>query len=341
MINQQSVLVKTVFCLIAISVCIACNSGGSSSTFSPSDTLFLDAANSGENPVNAGEAFVFGVAELFSNDPVAVIETSIVEQGETSSLDILHTGSSITPSRHASGLVTVTEPCLINGIQYRQISVLTEDGGTSTLTPCSNQIESPSGFTWIDYGQLSPNGQRLAAQLLSSGEPPISVVYESGQEILRYSGFGRPTWLNDDELVMVGSTLVTARLGEQPIIINEAVTELSNGAVAVSPDGSKLVFEWGNALWLMNADGSGLRELLPANRYIFPAWSPDGRWIATMQQETPSAFEIQVGAIDGFFIFTNLSTFTVVNVEDGRLFTHDVSTHLGDSQMPQGGLSWK
>lgn len=343
MVRRNTAYAKSALLILTIIACIGCNSAHNTELLTDSDPLVQNPASSGENPVDAGEGFVFGVAELFSDNALAIVDVPFVAQGETPRLELLDNGSTYHPNRHSSGLVTVTELCRSDEdsvIEYRRISVLTVDGETSPLTPCSNQISSPSGFTWIDFGTLSPSGQQLAAQLVSSGEPPISIVFENGQEIARFPGFGRPTWLDDDTLVLVGSTLVTARLGEEPIVISDAVAGLSLGAVAVSPDGSQLVFEWERALWIMNVNGSGLRELLPAQRYIFPAWSPDGRWIATMQQEALTALDVQIAASAGFFVYTNLAIFTIVNVETGEQFSADVSIHLDNTQMPQGGLSW-
>jgi Tol biopolymer transport system component len=50
-----------------------------------------------------------------------------------------------------------------------------------------------------------------------------------------------------------------------------------------SPDGGRMAFEvMGGGLQVMNADGSGLRDLGPGHR---PQWSPDGQWIVFMQTE--------------------------------------------------------
>jgi len=190
---------------------------------------------------------------------------------------------------------------------------------------------------------LSSNGQRLAAQLYSPGSPPISVVYEDAQEVERFPGFGLPNWIDDDTLVLVGSKLVTARIGGEPTVINDEVTGFNIGNVAVSPDGSRLFFPWRYGLWIMNVVGSGLRELLPANRYIFPAWSPDGAWIAAIQQQGPTVGDAQLvgsGLVAADFEFTNLRYITLVNVATGKQTYADLTMIFNESQMPQGGLSW-
>lgn len=66
---------------------------------------------------------------------------------------------------------------------------------------------------------------------------------------------------------------------------------------AWSPNGQRAAFTWDRLvlplygegqLWIMNADGSGLRALGREDTYDFaPAWSPDNRTIAFVRRENP------------------------------------------------------
>lgn len=48
---------------------------------------------------------------------------------------------------------------------------------------------------------------------------------------------------------------------------------------AISPDGTKILYEYKDAVWIMNSDGSGKKELAPP-RACDPLWSKDGKFLA-------------------------------------------------------------
>ena len=57
-----------------------------------------------------------------------------------------------------------------------------------------------------------------------------------------------------------------------------------------SPDGRKLAFRYSDNIWVVNRDGSGLRNLTGAHeggRERYPSWSPDGKWIVFLASFDP------------------------------------------------------
>jgi Tol biopolymer transport system component len=89
-------------------------------------------------------------------------------------------------------------------------------------------------------------------------------------------------------------------------LVDGAETELWGGAegrvtagAALAPDGTRVVFpvqrDTGTQLYVMDADGSGLRTLADEMDVRgAPAWSPDGRWIAfaAMRDGKPRLFKV-------------------------------------------------
>jgi len=50
---------------------------------------------------------------------------------------------------------------------------------------------------------------------------------------------------------------------------------------AVSPDGKRVAFSMNKHIWLINIDGTGLRQITTGSKQeSFPCWSPDGKFIA-------------------------------------------------------------
>jgi len=69
-------------------------------------------------------------------------------------------------------------------------------------------------------------------------------------------------------------------------VVNLTNSPSVNLAPAWSPDGTKIAFHsnrdpTGFAVWVMNADGTNLQEISPANPPCeLPSWTPDGLRIA-------------------------------------------------------------
>jgi dipeptidyl aminopeptidase/acylaminoacyl peptidase len=76
------------------------------------------------------------------------------------------------------------------------------------------------------------------------------------------------------------------------------LTSVDDGHPAWSPDGNQIAFERGNSLYVMNADGSNVRNITNGGLDYEPAWSPDGKRIAFASQRG-SQWQIYTVNADG------------------------------------------
>jgi Tol biopolymer transport system component len=157
--------------------------------------------------------------------------------------------------------------------------------------------------TQIEHPICSTNGEYLAFELDSS----LFVVSADGrdQQHFDYSERFTPVNISDDGKLVTVSTIVATA-----IINVETSTEIAvaNPMVAngiwqrLSPDGSKIVFEYGGYnffdLYVVNTDGTELAKL--ATQAIHPAWSPDGSMIAFVGLDPERNADIYLMDLDRF-----------------------------------------
>lgn len=72
----------------------------------------------------------------------------------------------------------------------------------------------------------------------------------------------------------------------------------AGGHPCFSPDGTKIVFDSGNQIWVMNNDGTNKQQLTTLGQNLMPAWSSDGTKIAFSSNRT-GLFQIFVMNPDG------------------------------------------
>lgn len=147
----------------------------------------------------------------------------------------------------------------------------------------------------LDYNPTwSPDGSRVAFVRYDQGHTNIFILSADGRLTQRTTdgGYGSPAWSPD------GRKLAVTRWGSPPdpgIYVMSAEADgkpalrLTTGwAPTWSPDGSRLVFTDDWSIGRVNADGTGLTQLLKRTGYGTlddAAWSPDGRSVAVAVSE--------------------------------------------------------
>ena len=77
-------------------------------------------------------------------------------------------------------------------------------------------------------------------------------------------------------------------------------TARDTSRASIVPAGVMVAVRPGNGVYLMNLDGTGLKELTPLNDYsVFPQWSPDGRRITIYEGDPYAAVDVTAVALDG------------------------------------------
>lgn len=149
-----------------------------------------------------------------------------------------------------------------------------------------------------DYGPAySPDGKRIAFTSERDGNPEIYVMNADGTNLSRLTNDPPasamdPAWSPDGNKIAFRSQRIGSTWHVNIYVMNDdgsGATALTNfdsytspGAPAWSPDGRTIAFPGGgNAISLMNADGSEIRRFLSGGTSTSsPDWSPDGSKLA-------------------------------------------------------------
>lgn len=137
----------------------------------------------------------------------------------------------------------------------------------------------------------------------------VVVRDRAGKLVAEFKGYTSPTFTPDGRLVMAGHV---GKGGPSGLYVSDASWRTlkrldprldTPDMPSVSPDGRRVAFVQGGKVWTVGLDGRGARTLPTSNERLrggqvigWPAWSPDGRWIAVIAEldGTSGANEILV-----------------------------------------------
>ncbi len=204
-----------------------------------------------------------------------------------------------------------------------EIYVINADG-TSLMKLTVNATED-----W--HPSWSPGGDKIVFQSMTDGVFNIYVMRSDGSELTRLTywtpnetggraGVQRPVWSPD------GSRIAASFEGERTWLFvmnadaSNLVTLAEGRDPAWSPDGTRIAFDQQGNIWVINADGTNLRQLTydPTPK-LYPAWSPDGSQIAYTTL-TSEGGAIYIMNADGSNVrqLTNKSAYGLSWSPDGR-----------------------
>jgi TolB protein len=170
-----------------------------------------------------------------------------------------------------------------------------------------------SGTAW--HVTWSPDGSKLAFVVFDGAERSLWVMDADGTNVVQLAtadNVGRPSWHPDNAHVTFSSERdgttevhVAAADGSDDQVVH---AEDAAGTYAVfsstfSPDGSEILFDAGTDvgydIFVMDADGSNVRQLTRTGTDYNPSWSPDGSQIVFTRQEDASESDIFLMDADG------------------------------------------
>ncbi len=245
-----------------------------------------------------------GVLGLHTSD-----EQMIRVVAETGSVQLLGVG--VQPYQAANGetIFFKDDGALVNSGEF----LITGPDGTLTARLPVNDSEdciSPEnpfgigcrGVTQASEPVLSPDSTLIAYSStddLGTQNVMVRRRNANGSELIAaIPDVSQPSWTSDGGLIMAGGARATGSLSSvegifrlDPSFSNlQAIGSslISPEAPSLSPDGTTIAFLQNKALWLINSDGSNPRPLVQQpdlNVYGFPAWSPDGQWLAVAAAE--------------------------------------------------------
>jgi len=221
------------------------------------------------------------------------------------------------PYAHKNGDVVYNQGC--------GLSLINQEGFSKSIVPCPPK-QNINQYSY-KHVQLSPSKLLVAVERLryvypngafrsSELQTNVLIFDIKGNEIAKYDAFFAPTWLPNGQLLLASSRnryglFVTDKSFKSISQIDNNKLQAYAYNPDVSPSGKRVVFEYNQQIWIMNMDGTKLKRLLRGSKKIkYPTWSPDGKYIAYLRQDSRDCYDeaIYFFEVDGEHKQSSLST---------------------------------
>jgi TolB protein len=189
--------------------------------------------------------------------------------------------------------------------------------GSSILTISPDGTHEQSIPLPIDGGwhpSWSPDGTKLAVTIFpAKGERQIWTMNADGSNAIdvahapnvsRASWSADGAWLAYTAAAAGGSTIHLVRPdGSDDHVVRNEIVHRDYFSAVFSPDDARIVYDAGTdvgfAIFVMDVDGTHVRQLTTGRQDYNPSWSPDGTKILFTRQEGPMESDIFVMNADG------------------------------------------
>ncbi len=265
----------------------------------------------------------------------------------------------LVPAWTKDGTVLYHEPAPLFGSGSVKIKTMTSDGATQQ-TIFDTKLSS---FGLALRPRMSSNGSHICFNHMYSSSSTPSPIY-SGDATIVMSSSGSLTgavaidslfdgsWAPDGTLVLSATSyygFTERTLKPEGLYLyspaTNFITVISNtlskpSFPAVSPDGKRIAFSMNKHIWVINMDGTALRQITTGSKEeSYPCWSPDGKNIACISYGTfELTFYNAIAAVPADAAapadLTNSSPYWL---RDSQLNATTTSGRLN----PYSSLSWK